>query len=720
MIRNWILLFCLCIPGSIYAQTSADSIPDQEQTILTPVLKTLEQVTITAEKKETKLQKTALSVTSFNARQIKESRLWSLNGLSGLIPNTYTAHSGDLRNVTSIRGIATTSYEQAITTYVDGVNQFTLDTYMPELFDVERIEVLRGPQGTLYGRNAMGGVINVITKKPTNKWSSQTELSIGNYGQKRIGSSLRFPLIKDKLFIGTALMYEGHGGYFTNVFNNSQYDKQQKWYGNYYVKFYPASAFQATLNIKHQLNQNNGAFPLAPNADVAFSKPYQLNQNALTLMHDNTLNTSLALKYTTKRGIQLRSQSSWQKNYRYYQDPIDADFSPLDAITIINNYGKDFNHVKVLTQEFNIQSKAEARLDWTVGAFFFHQDNPVKQGTYFGKNANMLGIPSTMFTLVNTNIGTNKGAAFFGQLAYPLIKGLDLIAGLRWDNENRKMTISGEYQKAPNIVFPTQQDSSGQASFSAFSPKLGLKWQATESKLIFLTYSKGFRAGGLTSLGSDPSQVPLRSFAPEYSHNVELGWKTQVSNTFRVNATAFYSFVRNAQTPVLILPDAITVIRNAGKLSSKGLEVEIEATPLKQLELIYKAGITDASYSILSLPKDDKMVNYTGNKQIFTPSYTSAFIAQWAIPFANEEKNAFFIRSEWLAFGTQYFDLANEMKQNAYGIINIRAAVRLGKTEFSVWSRNLKDKRYLSYGYDFGAVYMAPPRTVGTSFFVVL
>ena len=128
----------------------------------------LDAVTVTAQKKEESLQNIPFSISSISSRQVEEYRLWNSKDITAIIPNLYSADPGDKRNVTSIRGITTTSYDPAVATYVDGVNQFGLDTYISQLFDVERIEVLRGPQGTLYGRNAMGGVINIITKQPTN------------------------------------------------------------------------------------------------------------------------------------------------------------------------------------------------------------------------------------------------------------------------------------------------------------------------------------------------------------------------------------------------------------------------------------------------------------------------------------------------------------------------------------------------------------------------
>src|SRR5215204_874550 len=152
---------------------------------LRPASTQLDVVIVSAQKKEEALQKIPFSISSISARQVQDYRLWDIKEVAAIVPNLYSADPGDNRNVTSIRGITTTSYDPAITTYIDGVNQFNLDTYIAQLVDVERIEILRGPQGTLYGRNAMGGVINIITKQPSNQLNGNVELSVGNYGQHR-------------------------------------------------------------------------------------------------------------------------------------------------------------------------------------------------------------------------------------------------------------------------------------------------------------------------------------------------------------------------------------------------------------------------------------------------------------------------------------------------------------------------------------------------------
>jgi iron complex outermembrane receptor protein len=164
----------------------------------------LDDVVVTAEKKEESVQKIPLSITVLSSKDVNDYRLWNSRELTAIVPNMYSNNSGDERNVTSVRGITTTSYDPAVATYIDGVNQFSLDTYINTLFDVERIEVLRGPQGTLYGRNAMGGVINIITKQPSNITNGFAEVNIGNHNQQRYTLAFRTPLIKDKLFLGVA------------------------------------------------------------------------------------------------------------------------------------------------------------------------------------------------------------------------------------------------------------------------------------------------------------------------------------------------------------------------------------------------------------------------------------------------------------------------------------------------------------------------------------
>ena len=686
---------------------------------LRPSSTQLDAVIVSAQKKEESLQKVPFSISSISSRQAQEYRLWDIKEITAIVPNLYSADPGDNRNVSSIRGIATTSYDPAVATYIDGVNQFNLDTYIAQLVDIERIEVLRGPQGTLYGRNAMGGVINVITKQPTNQLRANVELHVGNYGQHRFGYGVRFPIVKDKLFAGFAGVYEGREGFYTNEFNNKSFDRQRGATGNYYLKYLPNSKWNITLNVKHSWNRNHGTFPLTMNPDTALKYPFKLNQDAVTKMIDDILNGSLSINHYGN-GFQFSSQTAYQTNHRYYDQPIDGDFSPIDGVTIINNYGNDWNNVKVLTQEFKLSSAASSAspLDWTVGSYLFLQDNPVKQATHFGKDAAFVGAPDINFSTINTAKGKNKGIAFFGQATYSITSKLDLIAGLRFDYEKKELSVLGEYQKDPDPtpIFETRPDTSATNSFNAFSPKLALAYRASQNSNLYVTYSRGYRTGGLTQLGSDPSQPPLHPYKPEYSDNIEIGVKNNLlANRLYLNISAFYTKVRDAQVPTLVIPDAITITRNAGKLTSKGIEMELSASPFKGFQAVYNVGYTDAEYKTLKLSQNGTSVDLAGKKQIFTPDVTSMLALQYSYDLGSKQNLQLVVRGEWMYLGKQYFDLANNIAQSPYSLLNTRFGLSANNFEIMFWGRNLGDKNYISYAYDFGAVHLGNPRTYGVT-----
>jgi iron complex outermembrane receptor protein len=679
----------------------------------------LDAVWVSAQKREELLQRVPLSITAISSRQVQQYRLWNSNELTTIVPNLYSANSGDDRNVTSIRGVTTTSYDPAVATYIDGVNQFGLDTYIATLFDIERIEVLRGPQGTLYGRNAMGGVINIITKQPSNSTNGFAELSFGNYNQQRYSLGLRAPLIKNKLYLGLAGLYDKRDGFYTNEFNNSSFDKQNSFTGNYYLKYIAGNHWDFTINVKHHNNRNNGAFTLVNGVDEALKNPFILNQNAVAKMVDDIFNSSLMVKYAGS-SFNFSSQTAWQSNRRYYDKPLDGDFSPIDGVTIINNYGNDWNNVKVMTQEFKFSSPASStsRLKWTAGSYLFHQDNPVKQNTHFGNDAMLLGAPDVNFGLINTTKAKSSGVAFFGQVSYAVNKKLDIIGGLRYDYEHKNYNVLGEYQKDPNPnpIFETRPDTSASADFRAVSPKLGLAYKLSANSNAFATYSRGYRTGGFTQLSSDPSQPPLYPYKPEYSNNIELGIKNNLcNNRLRMNAALFLTLVNDAQVPTLVLPDAITVTRNAGKLTSKGIELEMSSTPVKGLQADYNFGYTDATYKTLKLSQNGSTVDLDGKRQVFTPDVTSMLALQYGFDLGSKQQLRLVVRGEWLYTGKQYFDLSNNISQDGYSLFNTRFGVSFKKIELMFWGRNLADKKYIAYAYDFGAVHLGNPKTYGVT-----
>jgi len=677
----------------------------------------LDEVVVTAQKREEEVQQVPISISTLSAKQVQAYQLQNLKDITGIVPNLYSAGPGDNRNVTGVRGIATTSYDPAVVTYIDGVNQFSLDTYIPQLFDVERIEVLRGPQGTLYGRNALGGVINVITKQPTNETSGFVGLDFGNYNAQRYSLGFRTPLIKDKLFLGVAAVYSGFDGFYTNLYNNTKFDKQHFFLGNYYLKYLASDKLTLTLNVKNYENRDNGPFTLAGTPTDALAKPFKVDQNATTRMKDNILNASFSANYTGS-SFNFASISSYQENTRYYITPIDGDFSPLDAVSLNNNYGGDWNKVRVGTQEFRFTSPASSQspLKWTAGLYGFYRDAPTKTGTYFGDDAAAVGAPMTDFTSINTNIEHNYGAAAYGQVVYTLTPQLDIIAGLRYDLEHKKEEVKSEFQPKGQSAVVTQADTSSKANFTAFTPKLSVDYHLTENNNLFAGYSRGFRAGGISQISSDPSQPPLYAYKPEYSDNYEIGSKNSLfDKRLRINISAFYTLINNAQVPTLVLPDAITVTKNAGKLNSKGVEAELAATLAKGLNIDYNFGYTHARYTDLNVASNGQALNLKGNHQVYTPDVTSMLALQYAYTLDETQHTQLIARGEWRYIGNEYFDLANQIEQKGYSLFNSRIGISTKRFDIFLWGKNLANKTYIDYAYDFGASHLGNPRTYGVS-----
>ena len=346
----------------------------------------------------------------------------------------------------------------------------------------------------------------------------------------------------------------------------------------------------------------------------------------------------------------------------------------------------------------------------------FLQDNPVKQAIRFGKDAAFVGSPDSFYSVISTNKGKTAGLAFYGQATYSINKQWDIIGGIRFDYEHKKQSVLGEYQKDPNPepIFQTRPDTSATQSFSAFSPKIGIVYHVSEAHNIYATYSRGYRTGGFTQLSADPSVPPLYSYKPEFSNNIEVGVKnTFLDNRVHLNVSVFHVNITNAQVPTLILPDAITITKNAGRLTSNGVELELNSNFFKGLQAAYSIGYVKSTYKTLKLSQNGSETNLEGNRQIFTPEVTSMLAIQYGYDLGTQQNLQLVVRGEWIYLGKQYFDLANKIDQGSYNLLNARMGISAKNVELMFWARNIGDQKYIAYSYDFGAVHLGNPKTYG-------
>ncbi|MFM7222035.1 MAG: TonB-dependent receptor [Bacteroidota bacterium] len=680
---------------------------------LSPAYQQLSAIVVRAEKVNSPWIKSPQSITVLNAKTIESARIWSTDDINRLSPNLSMAQSGDNRTVTGMRGIVTTSYEQAVATYIDGVAQFNLDTYIPMVNEIESIELIRGNQGTLYGRNALGGIVNITTRQPTNKTSAFADVQVGNYGLTRLSLGTSLPVINNKLFTRISLIRESRNGFYTNEFTGKSFDDQTQYSIDAQLKFLITQQSSLQLLYKRYQSTNAGAFPLVGDPKAVFEQPYRLSQNNIADMNDQTENTSVVYQYKGQQS-DFTLQSSYQQNYRYYSNSLDADFSPAAIVSVFNNYGKSFNTNRVFTHEARWNSKPSQNpmsISWLTGVYQFSQYSPTKQAIAFGADAGLIGLQDTDFSLISKNLSRNNGFAAFGHLTAPITAQLRIKAGLRWDRENRMLTIGSQYEKQPGDPFTIVADSTGRTRYSALSPKLVLEYAPHDQQLLYISYTRGFRSGGLTPIGSDPSQIPLVPYSPEFSYTAELGWKaTSKSKRLAYAASVFLNQLTNIQTSVLLIPDGVTLVRNAGRLQSIGAEWELTTKLSRKVELIYNGGTTHATFRSLKSVSNGQEIDLTGKRQIYTPQITQLLAIQWEPAL---KKGNLLWRIELQHTGKQYFDLANTIAQSGYALVNTRLSYSFGKWQMSIWGRNLLGAKYIAYAYDFGAAHLGRPRTIG-------
>lgn len=671
--------------------------------------KQLQPVVVSAEKRENNMQAVPMAVSAISGKEIERRKITEVGDLLLSVPNLMTMNDGaPTLSTIAIRGILTFSTDPAVGVYVDGVPMFDGYSSSLQFQNLERIEVLRGPQSTLYGRNALGGIINIITRKPDNAVHGFAEASLGNYGSQRYGLGLSGPLVKNKIFAGFSGLYDTRNGFFTNLYDNKKYDKPETWSGNVYVKYLASDKFSLTLNAKGEYNNLRGAFPYVINADSAFKYPYKITQDGTNLEKRKLYTTSLYALYKTK-STQFSSTTAYAFLSDTYKD-YDADYSPYNMIV----FEMPLQKQKTFTQEFRMTGSYGKHIKLTAGIFGFIDTKPSQTVYHYGPDAVVID-PNAPYT---TNIYAERkiyGIAGYANIDYAITDKWTITGGLRYDYDSRNITFSTDFVKAPDppVVIAPEQKLKG--NDKAFSPKLSVSFKPAETAMLYATYSRGFHAGGFNQYTSDPN---LLNYKPEYTDNFELGFKSEWFNhRLRANAALFYTNWKDQQQTLMLPANAVA---NVGKLVNKGAELELTGLLVKGLELSYNLGIVQSDYKTLMLPDasgtDNK--NYEGNKQIFTPSFTSAISLSYRYAFNNN--CSLYVSPEWKYLGKQYMTYYNDLVQDPFSLVNASVGFQFKHVELSIWAKNIGDARYLAFSYATQSGATSPallgmPRTYGAT-----
>jgi iron complex outermembrane receptor protein len=679
------------LPGQCLAQASQASVSE---------------VIVTATHSQTRLQDTPLAISAYTATQLERSGVRDLRDIAAFTPGlTIGTGEGQGAVPISIRGVGQNDLgvgaDAPIAIYMDGV--YLARPYMAlfDLVDAERVEVLRGPQGTLYGRNATGGAINVITRRPGDDVVGEAAASYGNFRAWR-GQALAMAPLSDTVSGKLAVSASGRSGYTRRAQTGEDLDPEKTLDVRGTLRWRPSD----TLDV--QLNADVGYHDMPVVVHDSAAAHFDPDHIALdaTPREDRDY-WGLSLQVTQRfAGAELTSISGFRK--ARLANLIDTDASALKLI----HFGQ-YDDTAQFSQELRLGSTGQRPLQWITGLYYFEEDADTFSPIYLDFTG-ILGLPSPTIQNINASNRTTAYAAF-GQASYRLGDAVTVSAGLRWSAETKTFSFLQNFTIDLPPVFQSFPRSTQKTSWSNLSPRLGVEYRPTGALLIYSSYSEGFKSGGSTSVSLITQPMP-NVFGPEKLRAYEAGIKSDwLGGRLRANATAFHYDYRNLQVRTA---DAygFLVVRNAANATIDGVELELTARPAPRLELTVAASFLDARYDRFIDPISQ--ADFSGSRLNRAPRAQISLGAQRT--FALSRGGELLLRGEY-AHASRVYHQPGELaafSRAPSGLFNARLALRGADRRWAValFGKNLTDERRIGHAFVVlggPRATITPPRTFG-------
>lgn len=650
----------------------------------------LEEVVIT-DFKQNRKNLTTGSVSVADSRLLKNNEISSLKELTAVFPNFYMPDYGSRQNSPIyIRGVGAKTKGPAVGFYVDGMPHFENSAFDIDMADVMNVEVLRGPQGTLYGRNAIGGVINVYTFSPLEYQNTRIILGYGSYNDLTTQIS-NYTKLSDRFGFSVSADYHHNDGYFKNAYTGKKADNIDDGAGR--IKLYWKPAEQWLLKLISSLDYSDqGGYPYgAYNAETGTVS--DVNYNRYSHYRRTISSTGLNAQYYGSK-FDFNSQTVYQ--YINDNQGIDQDFTDKDTYFVDNGIRQN-----MLSQEFTLKSNNESRYQWIFGAFGMVQKVNNDQATdYISRSISMpthYGIPVYTWAL-------------YHQSSYNIWRGLSVTVGLRMDYEYTHIDYSRDQIKTNDNTRTHSNDFSSDLHFCQVTPKISLQYLTDKNNLIYASLTRGYKAGGFNQSFQTDDE---RTYDPEYSWNYEIGSKLHLpDNRISAEFALFYIDWRHQQVNHTV-PCVGNVLTNSGHSDSKGLELSITANPIVNLLLQLNYGYTYARF--LNYKKSET-IDYSGNMLPMVPRHTLSLNSSYTITPAKAIDRIVF-SAGLTGIGKIYWNEDNAVTQNFYMLINAKISIKKGIFTWDIWSKNLTDTDYISYYFmsSSGFAQKGKPATFGTS-----
>ncbi|MBP3757926.1 MAG: TonB-dependent receptor [Prevotella sp.] len=627
--------------------------------------------------KTTRKDLVPLSHTAMSYRQLTNQQITGVRELTAIVPNLYMPNYGSRASCpVYIRGIGSKSDGSGVGFYVDGVPYYEPLSFDSDLGDVASVEVLRGPQGTLYGRNAIGGIININTHNPLDYQNTRIRVGYGRYNDIRTQVS-NYTKLSDKLGFSFGALYHHNNGSFYNSFLEEKIDRMDETEERIGLSWRPAEKWMVrmTSNFKYS---DQGGYPYAP-VDVETNTLQDIGYNRSSSFRRLVSTNGLGVTYTGER-FSFNSQTSFQ--YIQSRQAIDQDFTVNDKSFVINKRNQN-----MVSEELTMKSNNDSRYQWVVGVFGMmeHVDRTVDNNSMTAKPASC---NHTDYCVPTSSL------ALYHQSSYNIWRNLSATAGIRFDYEhaktkydNWKYTIGEKAEKpASTNSFESSKD------FQQVTPKFTLQYLTTADNLFYGSVARGYRPGGFNKSFANDDE---RSFDPEYSWNYELGARiNMLNNKLTVSADVFYIDWRHMQITATV-PGTGNITTNAGHTDSKGAEITLTARPMSGLQLNVNYGYTYARF--LSYKKSET-VDYSGNRLPMVPNHTLGCNATYTV-FPSGWLDRVMVNVGVNGLGRIYWADDNVTYQDFYALLNAKVALTKGMVTWELWGKNLTDTRYMAYGF---------------------
>ncbi|HKR17860.1 TonB-dependent receptor [Rhizorhapis sp.] len=701
----------------------------------------MEDIVVTAEKRESSVQKTPLSITALDSAALSSRGIVDINQVSGLVPSMAINNYAGTPRIT-IRGLGLTAFapgfDGAVAVHVNGVYLAHVVEAGAQFLDMERVEVLRGPQGTLYGRNATGGSVNLITKRPTSTFEAGLEVNVGNYSYRAAEGFVSGP-VNDRIRARFAIRGERRDGFSLNLFDGKRYDDLAQFGFRGSLEFDVAERLQLALSgdyfygNDHQYathflgNGRQGRFVGQPSLynqelPAVLAGGQTIPRNSINeSINPRLLNTdrppdsmrryygfSGTLDWELNDNVSLKSITSYRHIYYLAQTERDAT----------NVYFANFNQserARQFSEELQLLGDTES-LKWIVGAYYLN-DRILNgyQEIDFGPAAGATNVtPPDRPEIFMGGSASTKAYAIFAQATYSLTHALSITPGIRYSEEKRSID---ERLLRPNpVVAATNIDS---ASFHAVTPKLVLQYEPTSRLMAYASVSKGFKSGGYAVTGLQGEVQPEKLWA------YEIGIKSKLfNNHFQTNISAFHYDYTNLQVSKIVNNRA--VLENAADATVDGIELELRLLPIQNLVISGSFAYNDAKFKNFATvdPAFPELLSQdlSGKRLPDSSKYTFSVAPAYTIPLGDEDKIV--VSGEYNWRSTRYFTPFNlkNAYQPAFGMLNarIRYAGSGGSWYAELWGKNLTNKLAVIGSFVSGPAFGFPrngqledPRTYG-------